>query len=91
MGARQDMGIAIETGIFLMWFTAQAACASVAYLMARGKGRHRVAWSLAAAFCGSLAVLALFLLREDAAEGGIATNAGSLRAVPARSRRSFTA
>jgi membrane protein implicated in regulation of membrane protease activity len=85
------MGNAIETGIFLVWFTAQAAFVGLAYLMAIGKGRHPLAWTLAAAFCGPLAVLVLLFLKEDAPEGAIATNARSLRAVPVRSRRSFMA
>jgi hypothetical protein len=53
------MGKVIETGIFLVWFTAQVGFVSFAYLMAKGKGRHSLAWTIAAAFCGPLAVLAL--------------------------------
>jgi hypothetical protein len=84
------MDNALATGIFLLWFTAWAAFVGVAHLMARGKGRHPLAWTLAAAFCGPLAVFALSSLKATVSNETPAINLRPLRTAPVRSRRSFT-
>lgn len=82
---------AIESGVFLAWFTARAAFVGIAYLMARGKGRNPFAWTVAAACGGFLAVAVLGFLEDAGSEKTFRSGTHSLQAAPARSRRSFTA